>query len=721
MARVLGAAFQTQMKSDQSRPYLVLQVDWQDAGGATNTVYYLDRDINDLNTDGDRAGTPVENRVLEWGELRLELNEGGIGGADEVQVVLSDSDKAIKALLELAPQQRRAATLYRMFDDATVTWSQGKEVIFGGTIMPYQWDEAEQSVTITIANAAKRLTTSVGKAATRSIFPRIPEEHEDKILPIVWGKPRRVPAVPVQFPWATVSLDDVPAAAIPISGNTTVNVLHHPDDMGLTPDTQYQAFLGTDRVAGFFTQSTDKLSTPSTFTIDSQSEATLAVAQFSYHGLGSFSSNDILVLRSDWNPKFYSALNWFDVDPSNRALIWNAANGSYEVVTVTEVEEPGGYSNAWVRIGLDRSVSGRSGTISLLDVSTLRRQWPAGTAIQARGTTAEVKYIFSMLPVTSVQRVEGFGTFEDEGGRNVQGFVSIDPDFYEVNVSDDTWFSSLGHNVGTITFKAPPRFSSNNLAGNDIFVTCTQGDIFTSTVVSYFTSDHLFSTSFGNPTDWALEHIVEMAAAGLNINNWAYVQTVPRRGLDVVQEIALLGHSILLADQGSVQAVLLSNEDPGTYVAVFDENNITEQSLLIEESSVDDLVSHLLGDWTRDWDGADEPLRLVRFNTTVRDTFGDNHRDFAMTGWRGKDEAEFMLDFWLTRWTKIYRTVTFETFLDGLICQPGDWIKVSFTDGEGNVLFSNKGMEVQVVSDQPGGSDTPPVITIVARYDLFSY
>ncbi len=726
MARNLGAAFLNQCNAPQSRPYLVIHFAFSVGGGQIIIDrYYIDRDSNDfVIDDGDRVPAGSKNRVLEWGELRLELNEGGIGGADEVQITLSDDDKAFKAIVEVDTQQRISVNIYRMFDHPSVTWGAGKELIFSGAVMPYQWSEGDQTITFTLANMAKRVTKSVGKVAERAIFSRVPEQYEDAPLPICWGKPRRVKAIPVQYPWATQTLEDAPAAQIPLSGTQTLDILHHPDDMGVDTVSTYQAFLGTDRVSGVFIQSGDKLNTPSQFQITSQSDATLCTGPFQWHaGAGPFGNNDIIVLRADLNPPFYSVAAWFAGDPNKQCSVWDAGTGTYTIRTVVAVQDPGGYSSAWVKITVDSSVAGISGRINLLDLSGVRRRWPAGTALQARGSEAEIKYIFSMLPAQSVQRVEGFGGYEDEGGRNVQGFTVIDPGLYTVNVSDNQWNSGLGHDVGTITFEAPPRFAIGSLATNDIWVSCVMAEqSVTETVGAYFSSPHLFDEVAGYDvaSTWIADHIAEMEAAGLEYTNWAYVQREVRTGLDLLHEIAIKAHGVLLADQGTVQGILLLNTDPGEYVVDFDETNIIEHSLVIEESSVDDLVSHLLGDWTRDWDDLDPPLRLVRYNATVRDTFGQNHQDFEMDAWRGKDEAIHVLDFWLTRWTKIYRTVTFETTLAGLICQPGDWVRVSFTDDNGS-LFSNQAMEVQAVGDLPGGTDQPPVITIVAKYALFSH
>ncbi len=727
MARSLGSEFLAQCNAASSRPYLVLQIDWSITADIDVTRYYLDRDANDFATgDGDRVGVGAINRVLDWGELRIELNEGGIGGADEVQVVLSDEDKIIKKLLELQPQQRRSAFLWRMFDDATVTWSNHKELIFSGALMPYQWTEGDQTVTLTLANMAKRVTKSVGKVADRAVFARVPPEYEDHPLPIIWGKPRRVPAIPVQYPWASQIIEDAPPQQIPLAGDVTLDILHHPDDMGVSTGVVEEAFLGTDRVSGTFAQSSDKLNTPSTFTITAQDDASVCVGPFQWHaGAGSFTSNDILVLRADLIPPFYSVAQWFAIDPDKECYVWDAGSGTYTTMTVTAVAEPGGYSNAWVKISVNQDVSNLSGTLALLDKSNVRRHWPAGTVLQARGAAAEIKYIFSMLPAGSVARVEGYGGYEDEGGRNVQGFTVIDPSLYEVNLSDSQWAVAMGHNSGTVTFKAPPRFAIQSLAGNDIWVTCgsVEGVDAPATVAEYVQSEHLFdeSASWNVSSPWVADHATDFSDAGLDTQAWAYVQREIRTGLDVLHEIARNFGGVILADQGTLSGILLRNTDPGVYVATFDETNIIERSVVIEESSVDDLISHILADWTRDWDDVDDPLRLVRFNATVRDTFRQQHQDFDMMAWRGKDEVEHILDFWLTRWTKIYRTVTFETTLRGLICQPGDWVQVSFTDADGVAVFEDQAMEVQAVGDTPGGTGRPPVITIVARYAVFTY
>lgn len=204
--RTFTPNFMTQAASKSARPYLVLEVDW---GGATGTRYYLDRPATSFVTnDGARvpsSGVDASAMVASWPAISLSLKEGQIGATDQTSVTLDDTAGAVTAILSSEEKQRKLVSVWRMFDHPTCTWSTDKALIFSGCLRPFDWSAEDNRLTLAIGDLGPLLAKSVSFPATSAIFPNIPDQYQDRSLPLCWGYAQRVEAVLVSKPWVSIA------------------------------------------------------------------------------------------------------------------------------------------------------------------------------------------------------------------------------------------------------------------------------------------------------------------------------------------------------------------------------------------------------------------------------------------------------------------------------------------------------------------------------------
>ncbi|HET6882173.1 MAG TPA: hypothetical protein VFI31_18560, partial [Pirellulales bacterium] len=253
MPRTFTANFLTQAKSKSARPYQVLEVDW---GGAAGTRFYLDRPATSfLTSDGHRVptiGVDPNVMVLEWPAVSLALKQGAVGATDQTQVTLDDAGGSLTAILNSQEQQRRIVRVWRMFDDPSCQWGRDNGLILAGCLRPFDWTAKDNQLVLAIGDLGPLLAKSISCTATASIFPNIPNDYQDRNVPLAWGNAQRVEAVLVERPWETHITQNTDG-----SDPVTVTIGDDPVDLGLdgTGTTSYQAYLGLDAVSVTFTQS----------------------------------------------------------------------------------------------------------------------------------------------------------------------------------------------------------------------------------------------------------------------------------------------------------------------------------------------------------------------------------------------------------------------------------------------------------------------------------
>ncbi|MGH7194941.1 MAG: hypothetical protein ACREJM_15610, partial [Candidatus Saccharimonadales bacterium] len=630
MPRTLTANFRNLAASKSAAPYQVLEIDW---GAPIGARYYLDRPSNSfLTQDSFRvppAGVDPNVMVLNWPACSLSMKEGQIGATDQAQAVLDDASGAITAILNAADQQRKLITVWRMFDSPDCLWGADNAEILTGVLRPFDWTASNNQITLNLGDLGPLLAKSISCPATAAVFPNIPNQYQDKNIPLCWGYAQRVEAVLVSRPWST-SITQSTDGSSPV----TVNVADDPDSMGVdgTGQTGYQAFLGLDSVIVKFNQSSSSGAVPSTATISKNWEPTLATAVV----LGTVDgANHPRIIIQDQHIQPLDVGDTLDsiVAAGTDVQVCMAKYGIYATTLATIITQspwPGWYIVAFNDpnniIAANLEIGDQ---IKFLKNCQPMRAWPVGTVLRA--LAGNYIYIANALPSKNVARVEGFGSVADQAGANRKDFITLGAYRYtylagsatttvagtsfKVNLNDHTWNNppgtGLAQNVTSITFPGSPRDLDNTLDDDRIWVTLqgvedrgdSTGNLIANPatiILQYLENTHLMNVAGGSI------NAASFTAAATALANYqcGFAQIEAVDGLSLLQHIAQLCHSFLFFDQGQANLVVLSDA-AATIQHVFDTaatDNLLQGSLSQSETPVDDIVNDLTFKWRGAWD-----------------------------------------------------------------------------------------------------------------------
>lgn len=512
MPRTLTANFQSAAAKKNSAPYLVLEIDW---GAPTGTQYYLDRPAGSFNVqDGFRIPATGIGAALivNWGHISLALKEGQIGATDQTSISLDDYQGQVTAILNQAEQQRRIVTIYRMFDDPTVLWNSDKAVVLVGCLRPFDWTAKDNQITLNLGDLGPLLAKDISCIASKVVFPKIAPASQDKNIPLCWGRAQRVEALPISVPWETRlahSTDGSNPITVPITDDLSLLP-------GVTAETAYAGYVGTDPVTITFHQSSDPTSTLSTATLNAGSAPVIALI-----------SNLLFIVSDAAGSRFIFNFTPSQISPSSAMeailaasalqapYIQSGSAGTNLVITVNNVDHSGfpvvstakfspgdwdfvtghTYETVWWQVVLQDDASGtlaalKSGNslfnLKVTGTSPAISIWPAGTTLRPKDQTTI--YAISALPSKAVQIVEGYGTITDSAGDTRKDFVvlgqivnsfvqnsstaTVVSSYFTINLNDSTWNAAgLGRNLTTITFPGAPRDWKPQLDDNRIWCT----------------------------------------------------------------------------------------------------------------------------------------------------------------------------------------------------------------------------------------------------------
>ncbi len=738
LCRSYPIEFTSQIGDSQQVPVTILTIRWDDDAAPIN---YIDRPESYLNSkikrflDLQNYGI-AQATVLDWGSVTWTLDEGAVGKADSATVTLSGRDIYDRMTASLG--QDTVAELSVLYDEGSNPKFNHRATYFSGRIVaPITYDIGINTTTITIESVLGNLKKTVGKLADPLVFTGISDVYADSPLPIVWGCARRVEAVLVDQPWETKSLFDETSEA------TVIEVTDHPDDIGATPGVTYDAFYGSHRVAGVFTQSSSPTTTPSIFTITSEQSAVVATGIISYmqpNGAFDLSNRFVVVNMDDMHP---GSTNWVDLLVAGQTFgVFHTSSLSqgYATYQIGSVEYHQPYANH-IRITLvaDTTSFQAGDAIEFIDVSAIRGFMQSGTGLTQRGDSASWTYLANMLPSEKVVRVEGFGITLDDEGFDVEGFVAIgkqvspvdEDEFpgyhltdanYTVNLSDSSWFGALGHNVTTVKFLTRPRRMHKRLRNDRIWVTLQgsrYGGSFTNNPVrviqEYLESANLVGLD-ASDIDTDSFDAAAMVMGGYRVG---FAQTATMDAWELLSGIAAQCHSVLQVDGGVVRIVVLRNS-VGTQALSIDENYLMDNAIEINETHIDDVASHVYATYRRTWDDRDSATRTASYEKAqVTSSIGRNVREIDLNLYPCRKVVDAEAKFWLQRWGVVYQSINVEMGIEGLCLRPGDWLHVQFTDPGGTLL--DDVIEVQEVTFTPGGVGEPPACQIEGRKRLHEF
>jgi len=171
-----GLAKLAQQKGTE--PIVIIEVDW----GGSAPVSYADRTIG-----------AIKGKIIQLGDLDNVIDILNSNSSQSLEVVLDDTDGAIKGIMDTQDIHQRTVRVYQWFDGLALS---DKFLLFAGKLSsPVLWSEADRTVKFTVVSQLE--DKEFGFSAEEGQFPFIPKDMVGKPWPVIFGKCLDVPALQV--------------------------------------------------------------------------------------------------------------------------------------------------------------------------------------------------------------------------------------------------------------------------------------------------------------------------------------------------------------------------------------------------------------------------------------------------------------------------------------------------------------------------------------------
>ena len=698
MTRTITSATLTEKtKTDGAEPVYILEVQY---GGATGTKYYAAEDLT--------SPVTAEGRVLSWGNITVSGEIGKIGGFDSTTIQLGDADHVLDALWKVSPGvQNKKAYLHLYFGGTT--WADDKVTVAGGVLAAPKWSSVNSSWEVTLKSFDHLFDKSVGTPLTRQAFPEvICSDCDGDIIPIAYGSPvKRVPACLIDRPGYGY-------LAWPLGPNDTYMYLHDTaTNLGFPVDSTIHIDVGSEYITGCFCNSGDRTQ----FTIYSRQifDGVGQVAGF----LGSGGLQYVLIPRASFADfdhldqttpasRFGAAIEFFYDG------LWHIYSVSMWIITGSNVAVlPQGSAN--IQVGTPWRVSSTGSTFV---------NWPAGTQVGQRGIWT---YVCNHLPSESVERVEVRAPYRFANGAQVETWYEYAPSAYAASLNNKSFNAQLGRGAadqGVTTVRLGLSPIALGLSSNKIWVTLKgiRGSTYAYTdpvsiIEHMITHNHMggISSSFVDATSFA------DAYAGVSTTAMAFVITDRKKLSELVDDIAHQGFCQAWWDNGKIHLAAIDNTlDSGDVVWTATDTNIKEESLEISEVDVNEWTTEMTSNY-QPTAGPDPDQHIVRTSNAAAAQYGKHEDDLDLWCFQSVSQVAAATEHWLTYNLARQRTVRLESYLNAIHVQPGDVVKVSHLDGDGNHVLNNQLVRVTRTELKPGAEGEIDTVSIEGEYTLWSW
>lgn len=614
-----------------AEPVLVLDLDC----GAGGTFRFATRDLAaPVNAIGAIASVSPLDTALADAEGREGL----------VRVRLIDTDGSLKTLLESEALPGARATIYQHFD--ALGESDMIPLVSGLVQAGAVWREDAHAADLSVGSLLTHVQDAmVGRTASRTDFPKIAPDEEGRMLPLLYGRPRRVRAVLVK---GGAETELVRAATL---ADTTLIV----KDARRFPEGETRIRIHQEEITGRFDGNT--------FHVDTRGASILSGETTHKTGRAHLIRDDSLPATDDnAYVGLYVRLQSAGRTQTRRIVQYVAATG---VLALNQPFYDDGAVDALIPEG------------TAFEITTVPSAHAAGEMV--REVLDHFTYLISDAPVETVDAVEGWGVVEPKvavDGKNVtaehRGYITLPPAYYAVNANDTTSFPGLGHAVATIRLpRLPAEIADSRFLKNELFVTArglpgTDG------------------TAMENPADIMQHLLTDLAGVSeddMDAASFAFARTArsdvtfafsldkPRRVGEVLADLAFQARLALLWESGTVKLRALSNA-LGASAATLDGSGIELASGTVTHTPEDEVVTEIVARYT---------YRAERAAVTVSDPeaesrYGRRVRECRFWAFEQRPQVLQAAEWWLRRWRHRYRLAQVTTFLNGVDLERDDTV-----------------------------------------------
>jgi len=631
------------------KPYNVLKLEF-----SSGDKYYSDRNFG----TGDASSIAnAQARVKSWGNVNSLTREAAVNPVGDLSIVLNDTDGAIKNIIDSEVVYRKRATLYQLVEgDATPC-----PVLIGVINAPVRWNEDVREVHLDITDISILFETEVGYVADREDLPNLAKQDEGQTLPIVYGKVKRVKGVLIK----TGARTELAADLLGAEDNAVVTHFIVSDASDFPQNQVIDVQIENEIIRGYFTGNTFKINQRAVGIINSHVSAAATdgahIIDFSLPDVGEnyFCAHGYFVYAeppgcADSFAYRYRAIQKYA--SAERVLTLNTP--FYECVNGT---------NEWI---LPPGTPYKIKTLPALHY----------TGAEVQELVDGFVYVVNDRASLAVHKVEVWGkkSASTSAGEvltsEVEGWVEVDPTWYEVNLDDTTTLP--GHHLTTITFFRLPKDLSENFLSNEIYADVSgvyeDSSLVTnpSAVIKKILKDDLGLTD----DDLDLDSFSD-AQTRLDDFEFAFALNEKRRGLDLCADLAFQARCCLLWEGGKARLQYLENK-AGMSQLTINNLNIRRDTLTIQQTPLTEVVSELTARYKEG--GQDRSLTLI--DADAETTYGRRTKEIELWAYSQRRFVNKIAAFWLSRWKYVHSEIRFRTFLAALKLERLDYVTLDFAE-----------------------------------------
>lgn len=633
-----------------TEPVVILDIDWH-----AGVIQYADKKID-----------TIQGKILDISDLDTIVNIDGSSNTQEVSITLDDTDGTIKDIIDNHDIHLRDVLMYQWFEGLDLD---DRFLLFKGKInSPLVWSEGERTISFSVVSNLEG--AEIGYSAEADLFENMPKNVVDQPWPMCFGtttysKTLRLTERIKGTLGDALSFRDF---ALEVRRDVTEYIATRSPDYYLSiflgDSAAFQAYLvrltetadddlekiqivlsrqpelnTSPRVIGGenFLQSTDMyLKIGGTTFYGRMSGDRFVFADFNQHpNIGDFHTGDAITALDDQrvlvdNVTYSAKTLPFEDDTAFSVVRKNAETG--EVTGVTT----GWYKNGKVKGDNAGYVSVQPGAqISIVAVEPQ-------------------KYVVSIVPGT-VTKVTAWAT--KDGQRFLQ---DVNPDDY--TITTDTY----GGLTATFVTLDDALSKTNDFEWSDEIYVTFVSDIGPNTInileyliatFSDFTTD---STSFD-----------AVRAKVTNPNNFALYDR--KELFTVLREIAWQARCAIWLKNG-VFFIQYLDEEP-TPVATITESDIEVNTLTLEYTPTEDLVTKMVCDWRESGLQDDAYKVILRENVSK---YGTHEQQYDFYIYDAASYVQESAAFWITRYANTWKRLVFNVPLTLLNIEIFDAVTLDF-------------------------------------------
>jgi hypothetical protein len=667
MARQISSASLAKLaQTHGAEPVIIIDVEWSVSGGGV--VRYATKDIV-APSGGSTVSVP--GKIIEFGTVDSVVAVSANETSEEFDLILDDTDGTIKSLINVNDIMLRNVTVYQWFEGLNF---EDRFIIFEGKInSPISWSETDRTVKFNVVSQLE--DKDVGFSPEEGTFPDLPDDMVGKLWPECFGTSVHEKAIQVDFKHAgslgePVGLRDF-TLGNRINALNTIRIFLNSLGVLYAIAAGFAGFMGqdsaqaqlTNKANGFFAQANQKQQEASDLNQILSDQAATERSSFR-------------VIGGEHFPRGLLKLNISDaIFTGSFSGTQGAAGADIFTVNCADHPEAKNFYGPTTPCGNPGCAIGNCKTFPFAEGITVTQAGgssvflPSGNipgdqagAFFAQGGAAvsifssePLRYFVSITPGT-VLKVAAFSTFD--GGERV--LVDVPTSLYNV------YTQSYG-SVQVTVVEVTDALSKQEIPWEDTIYVTYQSSVGPNTIdiLSY-----LIDKYSDVPRDAASFDACRTALINYPMH---FCLTRKKNIVTVIKELAFMARLAISIKSGKFFCRYLPEEP--TSVFTFSESNVLTQSVELEFTGTEDLVTKYVANW-RQHGAQDEDNRVImRYNVKK---YGTHEQTVDFYAYNYISAIVKSLTFWINRKGHTWKKLRFSAALDALNVETFDGVTLNF-------------------------------------------